>query len=221
MIKRITVYTVLNGVDIGSFLVQRIMSEGNNKAFLVHDDLSAETYDCVCKKFQRDSMLCGHILRVIIQLNVYVIPEKYMFHRWTLRGCEHSLVPLKARNIDETSSRKLRYMRVCKRSVAVAAEAYKTKQGYGLAVKTISDLAVKLEEMNLTLQAVVEPTSVNTTIVADSSKGHSMAESSIATVKDPKKKVSRGRPKKSTRLKSSVHDAGGSAKKKKLSTSNQ
>jgi hypothetical protein len=41
------------------------------------------TYSCNCCKFERDGMLCCHIIKVMIDLKVHQIPEAYILKRWT------------------------------------------------------------------------------------------------------------------------------------------
>lgn len=77
MLYRATKYKTMSGPDPESYFVQLILVD-DNKKFLVHYDLSSESYNCSCKKFQRDKILCVHVRKVMIQLNVYVIPEKYL-----------------------------------------------------------------------------------------------------------------------------------------------
>uniref|UniRef100_A0A0E0JKV0 Uncharacterized protein n=1 Tax=Oryza punctata TaxID=4537 RepID=A0A0E0JKV0_ORYPU len=104
----------------------------------------------------------------------------------------------------------MRYVWLCKKSATVASEACKTKQGYDLAKKTIDDLAETLVMMN-SMPQPDHPPSLNQT---GGSKG-SGTENFVATLKYPKKKISRGRPKNSTRLKSVLDDTSGWASRKK------
>lgn len=89
-------------------------------------------------------------------VNVYVLPKKYLCDRWTLRGSQHASNALVQANIDEASSKKMKYVRLCKKSASVAAEACKTKEGYELAVKTINGLAEKLVVINTTKNSLCE-----------------------------------------------------------------
>jgi hypothetical protein len=42
-----------------------------------------ENYYCECKKFDRDRMLCCHIMKVMTRLGVKAIPQWYILKRWT------------------------------------------------------------------------------------------------------------------------------------------
>lgn len=42
-----------------------------------------DTFNCICKKVNRDGILCCHVLRLFTQLGINEIPEKYIKDRWT------------------------------------------------------------------------------------------------------------------------------------------
>jgi hypothetical protein len=52
------------------------------RKYLVMVDLEEENYICICARFQKDGILCSHILRALIQLNRYTLLEKYFIDRW-------------------------------------------------------------------------------------------------------------------------------------------
>uniref|UniRef100_J3N255 Protein FAR1-RELATED SEQUENCE n=1 Tax=Oryza brachyantha TaxID=4533 RepID=J3N255_ORYBR len=93
MLYKATTYATVGGDTPRSYYVYHIMKD-DSKKFLVHADLSTQTFTCVCKKYDRDKMLCGHILKVMTKLNVYVIPEKYLSDRWSLKGSKHTSTKL-------------------------------------------------------------------------------------------------------------------------------
>jgi hypothetical protein len=41
-----------------------------------------ESYYCECNKFDRDGILCCHIMKVMVRLGVRTIPDKYILERW-------------------------------------------------------------------------------------------------------------------------------------------
>jgi hypothetical protein len=139
MLYRATKYKTINGPEPGSYFVQLILDD-DNKKFLVHYDINNEIYSCACKKFQRDKILCGHVLKVMTQLNVYVAPEKYMCDRWTLRGSEHATSTLVPAQNDEGASRKMRYISLCKKSATLPHNiAFPGCQHYDTAVQACID----------------------------------------------------------------------------------
>uniref|UniRef100_A0A0A9D1K4 Protein FAR1-RELATED SEQUENCE n=1 Tax=Arundo donax TaxID=35708 RepID=A0A0A9D1K4_ARUDO len=65
--------------------------------FSVEIDMKSNIFKCICSKFERDGMLCCHVLRLFTQFGVNEIPEHYILKRWTkkfreeeLERCTHS-----------------------------------------------------------------------------------------------------------------------------------
>jgi hypothetical protein len=54
------------------------------RKYNVVTDLSngREEYNCICGKFNKDGILCRHILKIMIETEVSQIPEKYIIQRW-------------------------------------------------------------------------------------------------------------------------------------------
>jgi hypothetical protein len=43
-----------------------------------------QIYTCGCCAFEMCSLICPHIVRVMVLLNVQSIPDRYMLHRWSV-----------------------------------------------------------------------------------------------------------------------------------------
>jgi hypothetical protein len=56
--------------------------EFRSRRFVVLVNLPIEDFSCICCKFQKDGILCSHILRVLVNLNISELPEKYFIERW-------------------------------------------------------------------------------------------------------------------------------------------
>ncbi|XP_062219448.1 protein FAR1-RELATED SEQUENCE 5-like isoform X2 [Phragmites australis] len=52
------------------------------RKYVVITDLKNEDFSCICGKFQKDGILCSHILKVIVEEDISRIPEKYILERW-------------------------------------------------------------------------------------------------------------------------------------------
>jgi hypothetical protein len=59
--------------------------------FTVAIDRKAMTFECECGKFEKDGILCCHILRIFTQFDVIKIPEDYILKRWTIEYRETEL----------------------------------------------------------------------------------------------------------------------------------
>ena len=57
--------------------------EFDREIFTVQVDRAADVFDCECGKFDRDGILCCHVLRLFTQFDYLKIPERYIVARWT------------------------------------------------------------------------------------------------------------------------------------------
>lgn len=60
-------------------------------SFSVEVDLGNNVFNCICSKFERDGILCCHVLRLFTQFGINVIPEHYIKPRWTKKFREQEL----------------------------------------------------------------------------------------------------------------------------------
>jgi hypothetical protein len=59
--------------------------EHRPRQYLAQMDAREREYSCICCCFQKDGILCSHILKVVMHLKVPEIPEKYIIDRWRKR----------------------------------------------------------------------------------------------------------------------------------------
>ena len=52
-------------------------------SFSIEVGLGKMMFNCICSKFERDRILCCHVLRLFTQFGINVIPEHYIRPRWT------------------------------------------------------------------------------------------------------------------------------------------
>jgi hypothetical protein len=60
--------------------------------YLVQVNEETQDYSCICCRFNKDGLLCSHILKVMLQLQVEKIPEKYIIDRWRKRERSNSII---------------------------------------------------------------------------------------------------------------------------------
>jgi hypothetical protein len=62
----------------------QVHKEHRLRKYNVITDLSngREDYSCICAKFNKDGILCRHILKIMVETEVSQIPEKYIIQRW-------------------------------------------------------------------------------------------------------------------------------------------
>ena len=54
-------------------------------------DLTTGSFQCFCGKFERDGIVCCHILRLFTQFDITHIPDKLIVKRWTISFREKEL----------------------------------------------------------------------------------------------------------------------------------
>ncbi|XP_010239431.1 protein FAR1-RELATED SEQUENCE 9 [Brachypodium distachyon] len=94
------------------------------RKFMVMVDWANEDISCICVRFQKDGMLCCHALRVLLHLNILVLPEKYYIQRW--RQAENVEARDKQYNVPlelMTENSHFRYSILSKKMTDLAANA--------------------------------------------------------------------------------------------------
>jgi hypothetical protein len=118
------------------------------RRYTVTVNLSEQVFSCICCKFEKDGIVCSHILRVLVQLNMSELPEKYFIERWK---------PKEKKNIRDkqykipvdltTQNRQLRFHNLSKRLVDMASEGAKSNDRYLLVVQEAMKIEDKLDEI--------------------------------------------------------------------------
>jgi len=62
----------------------QVHSRHRLRRYIVITDLThgREDYSRICSKFNKDGILCSHILKILVETEVSKIPEKYIIERW-------------------------------------------------------------------------------------------------------------------------------------------
>jgi hypothetical protein len=124
------------------------LEDFKSRRYLVSVNMASKDFACVCCKFDKDGIVCAHILRVLIHLNISEMPEKYYIDRWKPKDRKYirdkQFVP-----IDLTTSNKhLRYCVLSKRLVNIASEGSITDNKYMYVTEQCKVIEDKLDEMS-------------------------------------------------------------------------
>ncbi|KAF8665186.1 hypothetical protein HU200_054163 [Digitaria exilis] len=86
IVKAIGMYQIEEHQKDKAYMVfkseEHAVNEIRPRKYLVLVNLQQENYICICARFQKDGLLCAHILRTLVQLNRYTLAEKYFIDRW-------------------------------------------------------------------------------------------------------------------------------------------
>jgi hypothetical protein len=119
------------------------------RRYTVIVNLEEQVFSCICCKFEKDGIVCSHILRVLIQLNMSKLPEKYFIDRWKPK--ERKSIRDKQYNIplDLTGqNRQVRFHNLSKRLVEMASEGAKSNDRYLLVIREATKIEEKLDDIS-------------------------------------------------------------------------
>ncbi|KAG0470202.1 hypothetical protein HPP92_016902 [Vanilla planifolia] len=70
-------------IEVGLISKFNVAKDDHLHTWMVTYDSSDKRASCSCCKFERTGILCRHILRVFLNVDVRVLPEHYILKRWT------------------------------------------------------------------------------------------------------------------------------------------
>ncbi|XP_004987128.1 protein FAR1-RELATED SEQUENCE 5 [Setaria italica] len=188
----------------------QIVHPNSTRVCMVTIDKDATSYTCSCNMFDRDGLLCPHILKVFTNRDVEKIPKKYLLRRWSKEVT--IMIPERLSGTEPAfgvpTTNKLRYNALCRKMTSLAAEACLGPEKYIVASTGIDTLvqAVRTARVSQEMQQD-EASNVAT---------GQQSKTPAVMVKNPTRTKSKGRPKeKVERFKSVVAQAKEKAMKKK------
>jgi hypothetical protein len=123
------------------------LQDFRSRKYLVSVNLQAEEFACICCKFEKDGIICAHILRVLIHLNLSELPEKYYISRWRPKDRKY-IRDKQSIPIDLTTSNKhLKYCVLSRKFCNIASEGAVTERKYLFLLDEIKRIEDRLDEM--------------------------------------------------------------------------
>lgn len=112
------------------YTVKRVLdyedAEFRHDSFSVEVDMGNKTFNCICSKFERDGILCCHVLRLFTQFGINEIPQHYIRQRWTKKFREQELQKLCTEKTGPDASQNvLRYAMLMNRTADTFASVSK------------------------------------------------------------------------------------------------
>uniref|UniRef100_A0ACD5YRL1 Uncharacterized protein n=1 Tax=Avena sativa TaxID=4498 RepID=A0ACD5YRL1_AVESA len=124
------------------------MKDFRSRRYVVLVNMMMQDFTCICGKFQKDGLLCGHVLRVLVHLNISELPEKYYKARWMPKERKE------IRNIQFNVPRQLtqdnkhlRYSVLSRRLNDIASNGSKIDARYLMVLVDAEMIAEKLDKM--------------------------------------------------------------------------
>ena len=70
--------------EVDGFCFDLVLNPGLDlKTYRVRISFEEGLYSCSCNRFEMCGLICPHIIRVMVHLNVQQIPDRYMLRRWS------------------------------------------------------------------------------------------------------------------------------------------
>lgn len=120
-------YYISNLDNRGLIAVYKVTKEDTEATCTVSYDTSGKRAKCSCCKFESSGVICRHILRVFLALDVRAIPEFYILKRWT-KEAKNGFVLDECLRYSELHRDALRYAREGSTSGEVFTFAQQTLQ---------------------------------------------------------------------------------------------
>ena len=159
-------------------------------------NMQQQEFSCICGKFQKDGIVCCHVLRVLSHLNMSVLPEKYYIDRWRPKNTKDIRdirfnVPLEL----TAGSQHLRYTLLSNRLNEMASDGASTNRKYLYVVAECERVQQKLDEMTKEDElAQAQQANVDKDTIESDAAPHPNGYAD--KLEDPDVAVSKGRPQK-------------------------
>lgn len=117
-----------------SYLVEcitKFVPNYHNRTYKVFADPPNGVYRCACCKFERDGIVCCHILKTMFQLGVTEMPQAYVLKRWTWSAEENLVEPIPGQpaEMPEDSRKKMSLAVMCNEFKSMAIHGNQTEDG--------------------------------------------------------------------------------------------
>nr|XP_020146858.1 protein FAR1-RELATED SEQUENCE 9-like [Aegilops tauschii subsp. strangulata] len=115
----------------------------NPQIFSVNVVLVEEKFECSCNCFEMNGIICAHIIRVMVHLNVQKIPQRYMLERWSEAATTAMSSGGCLLDFGHPATNTLKYNSLCRKYTWLASQACSND----LAYKIMNDAAQQLEPL--------------------------------------------------------------------------
>ncbi|XP_020151662.3 protein FAR1-RELATED SEQUENCE 9-like [Aegilops tauschii subsp. strangulata] len=105
----------------------------NPKVYTVCVAPKDQTYMCTCNMFEMCGLICPHIIRVMVHLNVQTIPATYMLPRWSKRATDLAPEPgdgHRAMHFAVPTTNTLKFNSLCRKFGKLASDACFNDEAY-------------------------------------------------------------------------------------------
>ncbi|KAE8772855.1 Protein FAR1-RELATED SEQUENCE 5 [Hordeum vulgare] len=95
----------------------------NPKLYSVHAVKDEGLFECSCHYFEMNGLICAHIIRAMVHLNVQAIPQQYLLERWSEAATTSMGRTGMLLDFGHPSTNTLKYNSLCRRLTWLASNA--------------------------------------------------------------------------------------------------
>ena len=194
--------------------------EFRTRRYIVTVDLTQKNYRCLCCKFEKDGIICCHIIKVLTNLNISQLDDSYFIERWRAKERKQLTRQNTVPEIEIEKSRPLRHNILSNKLSNIASDGSRTMETFNYVLEEAERMQRKLNEPadEVRLQQSQSVQQSGTNVLQDANDAvrlpqtESAQESDTMLLQDPNNAQKRGRPKKVTRQIGIVEDIRSKAK---------
>ena len=151
-------YDVRPGSEFQYYLVpnNKFVYGYGKRTYIVTAIEDEGSYYCECSKYDRDGIICCHIMKIMTRLGVKAIPDRYILKRWTQETCDatetanpsaHVEADYIARGMPLSNRKTLRFTNLSTAFAGLAAEGCVSRETYTLVDTHIKEMRSALDEI--------------------------------------------------------------------------
>ncbi|XAR49276.1 hypothetical protein NMG60_11032417 [Bertholletia excelsa] len=142
--------------------------EDNQDFSVIWNEKSSET-SCSCRLFEYNGFLCRHVLIVLQMSGVHCIPSQYILKRWTKDAKSRQI---RRQRSEMVESRIQRYNDICRLAFKLGDEGSLSQESYNVAFKALEEALKKCENVNNSIQIILESSSSPVQAIHDFEEGN-------------------------------------------------
>lgn len=133
---------VLGPPDVAGLNFELVSNHiSNARVYQVNVVLEEERWCCSCKYFERNGIICSHIIRTMVQLNVQEIPQRYLLDRWSEAATTSLGGTGQPLDFGLPTTNTLRYNALCRKLTWIASDACFSDHTYKLLSDAVDQIA--------------------------------------------------------------------------------
>ncbi|KAM0838496.1 hypothetical protein ACQ4PT_060927 [Festuca glaucescens] len=220
LIAKNTAFTLeLQQNDVGLRFSLVASDRRDTRTYQVEADIANGLYECSCNMFDMCGLICPHIIRVMVHLNIQVIPNRYMLERWSEEANKGAPVPdanTRAHMFGIPGTNTLRYNRLCLKMNRLASDACFSDETYELVSTAIDNVSAVVDAKRRgTQHGDAQQEGEPDVVQVQAQRPQAQQQAAQGGLRNPPRQQPKGRPKESEKQKKPLLEQREDAAKKK------